>query len=62
MDQIIGRMPEFGQLVHTESLKPGMYGTDPVGGGNIDVFIERRSFGFRLTIMTDEVVIVIDVP
>ena len=41
---------------------PGMHGTDPAGGGNIDVFIECRIFGFRLTIMTDEVVIVIDIP
>ena len=47
--------------MHAEHLKPGMHGTVPAGGENIDV-IERRSHVFRLTIMTDEVVIVIDVP
>ena len=40
----------------------GMHGTDPAGGENIDVFIERRSHVFRLTIVIDKVVIVIDVP
>ena len=55
-------MPEFGQLVHAELNPSGMHGTVPAGGENIDVVIERRSHVFRLTIMTDEVVIVIDVP
>ena len=34
----------------------------PVGGEDIDVFIELRVLGIRLMIMTDEVVIVIDIP
>ena len=40
----------------------GMHGTIPAGGEIIDVFIERRIFGFRLTIVIDKVMIVIDVP
>ena len=40
----------------------GMHGTNPAGGGNIDVFIERRSLGFRLTVVSLGLVIVIDVP
>ncbi len=44
------------------SLSPfGMHGTDPAGGENIDVFIERRSHVFRVTIMTDKAVVVIDI-
>ena len=39
-----------------------MHGTYPAGGEDIDVFIELRNLGFRLTIMTDEVVVVIDIP
>ena len=56
------RMPVIGQFVHAERLKPGMHGTNPAGGEDIDVFIERRSFGFRLTIVTDGFAVVIDVP
>ena len=40
----------------------GMHGTYPAGGEDIDVFIEPRDLGFRLMIMTDTVVIVIDIP
>ncbi len=40
----------------------GMHGTYPAGGEDIDVFIELRDLGFRLMIMTDEVVVVIDIP
>ena len=40
----------------------GMHGTYPAGGEDIDVFIELRVLGIRLMIMTDEVVIVIDIP
>lgn len=53
-------MPEFGQLVCAVPTT-GTYGTDPAGGENIGVFIERRGFGFRLTITTDEIVIVVDI-
>ena len=41
---------------------PGMHGTYPAGGEDIDVFIELRDLGFRLMIMTDEVVVIIDIP
>ena len=44
------------------TLNPACAEPTPAEGGNIDVFIERRIFGFRLTIATDEVVIVIDIP
>ncbi len=40
----------------------GMHGTYPAGGEDIDVFIELRDLGFRLMIMTDEVVVIIDIP
>ena len=33
----------------------------PAGGETIIVFIEFRDYGFRVTITTDEVVIVIDI-
>ena len=37
------------------------FGTDPAGGENIIVFCECRNREFRLTIMTDKVVVVIDI-
>ena len=40
----------------------GIHGTDPVGGGNIVVFIISREQCSRAVIMTDEVVIIIDGP
>ena len=40
----------------------GIHGTDPVGGGNIVVFILYREHGSRAVIMTDEVVVIIDGP
>ena len=40
----------------------GMHGTNPAGGENIDVFIIAREHSFRVVIMTDEVVITIDIP
>ena len=55
-------MPEYGQLVHAELFLTGMHGTVPAGGENIDVVIDRRSHAFRVTIVTEEVIIVIDVP
>ena len=39
----------------------GTYGTDPAGGENIIVFFECRNYEFRLAIMTDKVVVVIDI-
>ena len=55
-------MPEYGQLVHAERFHTGMHGTVPAGGENIDVVIDCRSHAFRVTIVTEEVIIVIDVP
>ena len=40
----------------------GIHGTDPVGGGNIVVFIAYREHRSRVMIMTDQVVVIIDVP
>ena len=42
-------------------LHTGVLGTNPAGGETIIVFIEFRDYGFRVTITTDEVVIVIDI-
>ena len=56
------RMPVSGVARTCRACPLGIHGTDPVGGGNIDVFIERQIFGFRLTIATDDVVIMIDIP
>ena len=55
-------MPETGSSCMPSFTPSGMHGTIPAGGENIDVFIERRSHVFRLTIVIDKVVIVIDVP
>ena len=40
----------------------GMHGTYPAGGENIIVFFSIREHGFRAMIMTDKVVIIIDIP
>ena len=40
----------------------GIHGTDPVGGGKIVFFFLMREHGFRVMIMTDEVVVIIDGP
>jgi len=55
-------MPETGSSCMPSLSPTGVHGTIPAGGENIDVFIERRSHVFRLTIVIDKVVIVIDVP
>lgn len=42
---------------------PGRFGTVPAGGERILVIIaESRNHGFRMTIITDDGVIVIDIP
>ena len=51
----------MGQLVCDE-LTLGTHGTDPVGGGNIVVFIISRERCFRAMIVADEVMIIIDGP
>ena len=40
----------------------GMHGTDPVGGGNIVVFILYRERCSRVVIVTDKVMVIIDGP
>ena len=40
----------------------GMHGTDPVGGGNIVVFIFAREHRSRVLIVTDKVTVIIDGP
>ena len=45
------------------ALHSGRFGTVPVGGVWIVVIhIENRGSGFRIVIITDEVVIIIDIP
>ena len=54
-------MPVMGSSC-MQSSTLGMHGTYPAGGENIGVFIIARELGFRVVIMTSEVVITIDVP
>ena len=45
-----------------QSYNLGMHGTDPAGGENIVVFIMSRKHSSRIVIMTEEVVIIVDIP
>ncbi len=57
------RTPGDGKFAHAEPLTPGMRGTVPAGGEKIVLIVTKcRNRGFRLMIMTDEAVIVIDIP
>jgi hypothetical protein len=41
---------------------PGMHGTYPAGGEDVDVFIECRSRRFRLRIVIGTITVIIDIP
>lgn len=58
------KMPESGKLRICRAFhRPGRFGTVPAEGERILVIIaESRNHGFRMTIITDDGVIVIDIP
>ena len=40
----------------------GMHGTDPVGGGNMEIFIDFQGRCSRVVIVTEKVMVIIDDP
>lgn len=57
------RTPGDGKFWCTRTFTLGAPGAVPAGGEKILMIVtERRNRGFRLMIMTDEVVVVIDIP